>query len=178
MSREIRALKQYPLMTEEVWRLWKQCQSRASCFIGSAKQLETKALRFGVVASSIFLLFGTPDETHTLVFDILLQRFSLGNHRKPTFHCISNLVVGNVWDTFKSHFTRIGWNILGSYLKNEKLYLAHDCRRTFVKWLNIHWNCIHRARNCYGNPSLPAKGSLSTDKSLSVDHLEPTNLTK
>ena len=49
-------------------------KTRASCFIRGSKHLETiKALGLRPHAFICFLVFGTPDETLTLVFDILLD---------------------------------------------------------------------------------------------------------
>ena len=49
-------------------------KTRASCFIRGSKHLETiKALGLRPRAVICFSVFGTPDETLALVFDILLQ---------------------------------------------------------------------------------------------------------
>ena len=49
-------------------------KTRASCFIRGSKHLETiKALGLRPRAFICFSVFGTPDETLALVFDILLQ---------------------------------------------------------------------------------------------------------
>ena len=48
-------------------------KTRASCFIRGSKHLETiKALGLRPRAFICFSVFGTPDETLALVFDILL----------------------------------------------------------------------------------------------------------
>ena len=49
-------------------------KTRASCFIRGSKHLETiKALGLRPRTFICFLVFGTPDETLALVFDILRQ---------------------------------------------------------------------------------------------------------
>ena len=49
-------------------------KTRASCFIRGSKHLETiKALGLWPRAFICFSVFGTPDETLALVFDILLK---------------------------------------------------------------------------------------------------------
>ena len=51
-------------------------KTRASCFIRGSKHLETiKALRLRRRAFICFSVFGTPDETLALVFDILPQKW-------------------------------------------------------------------------------------------------------
>ena len=51
-------------------------KTRASCFIGVFKHSQTiKALGVRPRAFIIFLVFGNPDETLTLVFEILLQQY-------------------------------------------------------------------------------------------------------
>ena len=50
-------------------------KTRASCLIRGSKHLETiKALGLRPRAFIIFSVFGTPDETLALVFDILRQK--------------------------------------------------------------------------------------------------------
>ena len=50
-------------------------KTRASCFIRGSKHLETmKALGLRPRAFFCFSVFGTPDETLALVFDILRHR--------------------------------------------------------------------------------------------------------
>ena len=50
-------------------------KTRASCFIRGSKHLETiKALGLRARAFICFSVFGTPDETLALVFDILLNK--------------------------------------------------------------------------------------------------------
>ena len=57
------------------WRDWEvMSKTRASCFIRGSKHLETiKALGLRPRAFISSSVFGTPDETLALVFDILLQ---------------------------------------------------------------------------------------------------------
>ena len=75
-------------------------KTRASCFIRGAKHLETiKALGLRPRAFICFLVFGTPDETLALVFDILPKNVqhqcswgTFYDHNSSCL-CISSLVV-------------------------------------------------------------------------------------
>ena len=61
-------------------------KTRASCFIRGSKHLETiKALGLRPRAFITFSVFGTPDETLALVFDILLKRLQFRCHRNKRF---------------------------------------------------------------------------------------------
>ena len=69
-------------------------KTRASCFIRGSKHLETiKALGLRPRAFICFSVFGTPDETLPLVFDIL--PLNLKNEQ-------SRIIGGNFWRHFRS----------------------------------------------------------------------------
>lgn len=70
---EIRALKQYPLITKKVWIVLEVIsKTRASCLTGVSRHLETiKALGLRPRAFIRFSMSGNPGQTLALVFDFL-----------------------------------------------------------------------------------------------------------
>ena len=71
----IKALKQYLLITKEVWIVLEAIsKTRASCLTGVSRHLETiKALGLRPRAFICFSVSGNPGQTLALVFDLLLQ---------------------------------------------------------------------------------------------------------
>ena len=77
ISWEIRALKQYPLITKEVRIVLEAIsKTRASCLTGVSRHLETiKALSLRPRTFICFSVSGYPVQTLALIFDLLHQLF-------------------------------------------------------------------------------------------------------
>ena len=83
ISWEIRALKQYPLITKEAWIVLEAIlKARASCLTGVSRQLETiKALGLRPLAFICFSVTGYPGQTRrTSFWSIILN---IHNFSKP-----------------------------------------------------------------------------------------------
>ena len=83
----IKELKQYLLITKEVWIVLEAIsKTRASCLTGVSRHLETiKALGLRPRAFICFSVSGNPGQTLALVFDLLLPISLLKRNVIPLF---------------------------------------------------------------------------------------------